>query len=144
MLDTDSQEGVAQFSPDGKWIVYMTEETGRIEVYIQPFPQTGEVIQVSTDGGGSPRWRGDGAEIFYLDLEGRLMAVALSFTESGLQPSPPKELFQPELPQRGFIGVRNVYDVSSDGQRFLVMVDSSETQPSTIVVVTDWTRRLER
>ena len=144
MLDTDSQEGVGQFSPDGKWIVYMTEQTGRIEVYIQPFPQTGEVIQVSTGGGGLPRWRGDGAEIYYLDLEGRLMAVALSFTESGLRPSPPKALFQPELPQRGFVGVRNVYDVSSDGQRFLVATETGEARPATIVVVTDWTRRLGR
>ena len=144
MLDTDSQEGLGQFSPDGKWIAYMTGQTGRNEVYIQPFPQTGDVIQISTDGGGMPRWRGDGAEIYYLDLEGRLMAVALSSTVSGLLPSPPKELFQPEITHRGFIGVRYTYDVSSDGQRFLISAATAEARPSTIVVVTDWTRRLER
>ena len=62
-------------SPDGRWLAYITTESGRYEVYIEPFRRRGEKVRVSTGGGGQPRWRGDGKELFYLSLDGSLMAV---------------------------------------------------------------------
>jgi Tol biopolymer transport system component len=84
-LHTDAQEISAQFSPDGKWVAYVTNKTGRDEVFVVPFPPTGEVRQASTEGGSDPRWRGDGRELYYLDPERKLMAVAVSSTGTAPQ-----------------------------------------------------------
>jgi eukaryotic-like serine/threonine-protein kinase len=77
-LQTEFSEEHPQFSPDGRWLTYTSNESGRPEIYIQSFPPSGGKWRVSTHGGAHPRWRGDGKELFYLDLRGKkLLAVAV-------------------------------------------------------------------
>ena len=79
VVQTDFDERDAQFSPDGHWIAYASNESGAFEIYIQPFPGPGRKVAVSTTGGAQVRWRHDGKELFYIALDGRLMAVPLRF-----------------------------------------------------------------
>lgn len=139
----------AKFSPDGKWVVYCSTESGRPEVYVQPWPGPGPKIQVSSEGGTDPLWRRDGKEIFYRNGD-KMMAV-----EASLQPS-----FQPVKPQMlwersyshglssscGFGGpTATNYDVSLDGQRFLMIKDKDSGVNSTrIIVVLNWVEELKR
>ena len=74
-LQTQFRENQGQFSPDGHWVAYTSDESGRLEVYVQPFPAAGGKWQISTNGGENPKWRRDGKELFYLGLDRRLMAV---------------------------------------------------------------------
>jgi Tol biopolymer transport system component len=76
IVQTSFEERDGQFSPDGKWIAYQSNESGRVEIYVQPFPQ-GKREQISTGGGAQVRWRTDGKELFYIALDGRLMAVPI-------------------------------------------------------------------
>src|SRR5262249_36739050 len=82
VVQTNFDEDLAQFSPDGKWIAYQANESGRYEIYIQPFPDPGSHTQVSTNGGAQARWRSDGKELFYIALDGRLMAVPIRIASS--------------------------------------------------------------
>ena len=131
LLRTASREVSGQFSPDGRWITYSSDETGRWEVYVQPFPLTGGKWQVSIDGGQQPRWRSDGKEIFYVAPNRGLMAA-------GVTPGPPLTVRAPSaLFRLLWIGphpFRPVYAVSGDGQRFLVPVPQSGIMPITVVV----------
>ena len=80
---TNFNERAGQFSPDGKWIAYTSDESDRVEVYMQPFPGPGEKLQVSVSGGAQARWRRDGNELFYIASDRRLMAVPIQFQSSG-------------------------------------------------------------
>ena len=86
-------EGSAQFSPDGRWVAYSSDETGRTEVYIAPFQRGGRREPISTDGGGSPRWRHDGKELFYIRGDNTLIAVAISLGESSVEVGAAQPLF---------------------------------------------------
>src|SRR5262249_40979775 len=77
VVHTNFDKDLAQFSPDGKWIAYQSNESGRYEIYIEPFPGPGGQTQVSTNGGAQVRWRRDGKELFYIALDGRLMSVPI-------------------------------------------------------------------
>ena len=79
-IQTESDERDGQFSPDGKWIAYQSNRSGRFEVYLQPFPGPGAPVQVSKNGGAQVRWRQDGRELFYIGLDGRLMAVPIQLS----------------------------------------------------------------
>jgi dipeptidyl aminopeptidase/acylaminoacyl peptidase len=144
LLDTDFQETSGKFSPDGKWMAYVTDESGRNEVYVEPFPRTGARWQVSFAGGRDPRWRGDGREIYYLDPDGDLMAVALRVSGALLEVEVPQALFRADVGGPAGVGVRSQYAVSSDGQRFLVNTRSDDRHSSRITVVLNWTQGLER
>ena len=113
-----SQYG-GQISPDGKWLAYASDESGDWEVYITPFPATGGKLQVSRGGGTEPRWRGDGKEIFYLGQTHQIMSVAVT-AAGGLSTGPPVPLFQ--IHPRAPVSSTDIfsYDVTADGQRFLV------------------------
>jgi len=134
----------AQFSPDGKWIAYAAADSGRWEVYLRPFPGPGGRTQVSTRGGYQPRWRGDGREIFFLDDEGALEAAEVKLSPSHAEPGAPKVLFRPLLAQRVRSAALREYDVTSDGQRFLVLVPAAESMQFPLTVVLDWTAGLAR
>jgi Tol biopolymer transport system component len=138
LIATEANEAQARVSPDGRWIAYTSDESGTPEVYIQQFPGPGERIAVSAGGGAQPAWRRDGRELFYVDLDRRLMSVPM---ETGLHiiAGKPRPLF--ELPSYGFdifYGVRNVYDVAPDGDRFLVLT-RDEREASSLTVVTNFT-----
>ncbi|HVR39681.1 MAG TPA: protein kinase [Thermoanaerobaculia bacterium] len=133
-LNGRSDESQAKFSPDGKWIVYTSTESGRPEVYVQPFPATGAKWQVSTEGGEQPRWRRDGGEIFYLAPDRNLMAVLVR-VPGAFDAESPRRLFDTNIPF-GDLGVSQAYDVANDGQRFVIASVDPLLPPSGITVVT--------
>jgi eukaryotic-like serine/threonine-protein kinase len=135
-LQTVATEGYAQFSADGKWIAYQSDETGRGEVYVEPFPRIeghSTRWQISTDGGGLPKWRGDGRELFYITMTGKMMSVTVN-TRDGLTPSAPKMLFQTRALPRDW----DMFDVDSDGRRFLVNTPLEWASSSPITIVANW------
>jgi serine/threonine protein kinase/Tol biopolymer transport system component len=138
VVHTRFAEGHGRFSPDGRWMVYMSAETGRAEVYVTPFPGPGAKVPISTAGGTQPRWRRDGTEIFYV-AGNRLMAAPVNGQGATFEVGAARPLFEIR-PRSGFGAV---YDVSPDGQRFLVntMAESTST-PITLVV--NWPALLKR
>jgi eukaryotic-like serine/threonine-protein kinase len=126
----------ARFSPNGRYIAYASNETGRYEIYVQTFPEHLGKWQISTDGGGEPAWRRDGKELFYLNAEDKMIAVEVNTSAGSLQAGVPKPLFQAPLIQG--LRWRNRYVVSADGQRFLMLVPAGETAPNPITVVVNW------
>jgi len=120
-------------SPDGRWVIYDSNGSGRSEIYLQAFQGSTEKNRVSTDGGSQPRWRGDGKELFYLANDGRLFGVAVqSGAELTLGDSRP--LFQPKSAILGF-------DVSADGQRFLIATSAGTPVQSTVIL--NWQAELK-
>ncbi len=132
-----------QFSPEGRWVAYSSNESGKWEVFVIPFPGPGGKWQVSTAGGSEPRWRRDGKELFYLAPDGKLMAVEVkegpTFEAGAARP-----LFQTR--RREHVSSTDLfsYDVSADGQRFLVNTDVGEVTSSPLTVVLNWTAELKR
>ena len=139
-LQTEFGEISGRFSPDGRWVAYASGEAGRIEVYVRSFPESGAKWQVSTAGGVEPRWRKDGKELFYVRA-GKLMAVDVKNTSGNLEFGVPKPLF--ELPN-GSSPTGGSYDVSHDGQRFLVNTPLDKAPPSPLIVVTNWLADVKR
>ena len=131
---TEAREGGAKLSPDGRWLAYASDETGRPEIYVQRFPERGGKRQVSTGGGAGIRWRQDGKELFYHVLDGKLMALPVK-SGAGFEVGPLVALFEfrrgdttgADLPS---------YDATADGQRFLLnaMVETPTAAPLTVVV----------
>ena len=134
-LQTSFNEGRAQFAPDGRWIAYASNESGRNEVYVASFPGPGGKWQVSSGGGGSPRWRRDGRELFYMALDGNLMAAAVNSRESVFEVVAVRALFKPRMRDQ-FNGL--AYDVTADGERFLVNTLIDRTASSSITLVVNW------
>jgi eukaryotic-like serine/threonine-protein kinase len=126
----------AAFSPDGRYVAYASNDTGSYEVYVQTFPQQSGKWQISAAGGLQPRWSRDGKELFYLALDGRLMAVDVSTSQEAFQAGIPKPLFQTSLSVT-YAG-RNMYVVSPDAQRFLLLAHSGDAKPEPITVVVNW------
>jgi Tol biopolymer transport system component len=133
-----------QFSPDGRFVVYDSNETGRSEIYIRPFPAAAGKWRVSTDGGTNPRWRADGGELFYIAPDRTLMAVAIGAGVGSPSLSTPRPLFQTRI--SGSLGrdVRNNYAVSRDGQRFLIVTDVEKATSPPITVILNWPSLLTR
>jgi hypothetical protein len=141
-LQTQFDERQGQFSPNGRWVAYVSDESGRYEVYVQSFPSPGGKWPVSNHGGTEPRWRRDGKELYYLATDRKLMAVEVK-GNSTFEAGVPKALFAPPPLQPGFHLVSN-YDVTADGQRFLIrtLVKNPASEP--IVVILNWTAELGR
>jgi eukaryotic-like serine/threonine-protein kinase len=133
-LQSEFSEGQGQISPDGRWIAYTSNESGRFEVYVGAFPAPAGKWQVSTNGGADPRWRRDGQELFYIATDGKLMAVGVE-AGSVFEPGVPQPLFDIHV-RHLWEDARNHYDVSRDGNRFLVAtpVDDSGSLPVNVVV----------
>jgi Tol biopolymer transport system component len=122
------------FSPDGRWIAYESNESGRNETYIQAFPDSGEKVQVSLEGGSDPRWSGDGKELFYVSLDNTLMAATITVADGGKQirAAKPVPLFPMNLPFT--TGRPHTYAVGKGGQRFLMPVPVQKSPPPIILV----------
>src|SRR5207249_4153527 len=139
-LQTPFNESQGQFSPDGHWIAYASDESGRYEVYVRPFPSGPGKWKISISGGELPRWRRDGKELYFLSPDRKLMAAAVK-PASGAQPvfeaAAPQALFEARVPT--LIPGRNgfVYAVAADGKRFLVNT-GSQTAETPLTVVVNW------
>ena len=142
-LRTPFMEGAPHFSSDGRWLAYVSNESGRPEIYVQPYPGPGGKRQISPDGGTEPLWSRSGRELFYRSGD-RMMAVETT-TQSGFSAGKPRVLFEGQYGNSVFPLTGVAYDVSADGQRFLMVKD---TQPATsatqINVVLNWFEELKR
>jgi serine/threonine protein kinase/Tol biopolymer transport system component len=141
-LRTQFDEAVPRFSPDGHWLAYISNESGRYEVYVQPYPGPGGKWQISTDGGTEPVWNPNGRELFYRSGD-KMMVVDIS-TQSGFVAGKSRMLFERRYERASFPSSN--YDVSPDGQRFLMIksVEQAETVPTQINVVLNWFEELKR
>ena len=141
-LRTPYEETAPKFSPDGRWLAYSSDESGRREIYVQAYPGPGGKWQISSDGGQEPVWNPHGGELFYRSGS-KMMAVDVT-TRAGFTAGKPRMLFEgPYLPTAGSFPY---YDVSPDGQRFL-MLKPSESQanaPTQINVVLNWFEELKQ
>jgi Tol biopolymer transport system component len=138
-INTPFNQANARVSPDGRWVAYQSNESGQNEVYVQPFPATGQRVAISVDTGIQPRWRGDGKELVYSTIRRVLMSSDLKITGSTLEASKPKRLFLIAD------GANNSYHLTRDGQRFLIASppavltdDSAATESLPLTVVTNW------
>jgi DNA-binding winged helix-turn-helix (wHTH) protein/Tol biopolymer transport system component len=142
LLVSAFNEFQAQISPDGRWIAYASDESGRWEVYVQAFPGLGAKRAISAGGGSEPQWRRDGRELFYLSDDGVLMSVDVTPGEP-LQVSRPTTLFRTPIPIAGEMYTRrNHYIPDADGRRFLLTAASDAQEAITVLV--NWTARLRR
>ncbi|MBI4479181.1 MAG: protein kinase [Acidobacteria bacterium] len=143
-LKTQFYERHSQFSPDGRWIAYTSNESGTYQIYVQSFPAGSGKWQVSTAGGIQPRWRHDGKELFYLTEDGKLMVVPVRAGAS-FEAGTPALLFQTKTYGLGPSGTfSQQYDVTADGQRFLINTDLSDVLVAPITVVLNWTAGLKK
>ena len=133
----------AQFSPDGRWVAYASNESGSMEVYVAPFPGGNGKWQVSSGGGQEPRWRKDGKELFFLSRDSKMMAVPVS-TGASFASGSPVALFQTH--RRQPISSQDVYsyDVSADGQRFLIATQVDESSVAPLSVFLNWTSAMDK
>src|SRR5262245_38673135 len=139
--DWDELEG--RLSPDGRWMGYVSNESGRYELFVRSFPGGAHKWQISSGGGVEPAWRGDGRELFYLAPDRTLMAVSLK--ESTGEPDAPHPLFPTRMSPLVNPGyTRNQYVVTADGQRFLINQTAEGASSSPITVMLNWTAVLHK
>jgi hypothetical protein len=141
-LQTRFDESVPRFSPDGRWLAYISNESGRFEIYVQPYPGPGGKWQISAEGGTEPMWNPNGRELFYRSGD-KMMVVDIT-TQPGFAAGKPRMLFEgPYMPTPA---TTPNYDISPDGQRFLMVKPSEQEQvaPTQINVVLNWFEELKR
>lgn len=146
VLQTPFDETDGQFSPDGKWIAYTSNESGCNEVYVTAFDgasrSAGGKWQVSNQGGRAPRWRSDGKELFYLSVGGRaIMAAEIRMPAQWVETGTPRELFAAVM-QANTGDTPYPYDVAADGQRFLIQ-EPTDIQSSPLTVILNWQTKLK-
>jgi serine/threonine protein kinase/Tol biopolymer transport system component len=134
-IQTPAEDRDGTFSPDGRWIAYMSSESGRFEIYVQAFPGPGGKWQISTGGGNQPRWRRDGKALFYVTLDGQLMTVPVR-TSPAFEADEPRALFAPRM-RRTLIAQ---YDVFPEGNRLLVNWLPAPDASKSIEILQNWKR----
>jgi Tol biopolymer transport system component len=139
-----SNEVQGRFSPNHRWIAYASDESGRFEVYVRPFPaESTRSMTISVAGGMQPEWRRDGKELFYISADGKLTTVPVVTTEPTFSAGTPRALFDVEVPEPT-APFPTDYAVSGDGQRFLVnTVVDQPTRPA-LTVIFNWTAALNK
>jgi eukaryotic-like serine/threonine-protein kinase len=128
-----------EFSPDGKWLAYASEETGRLEVYAMPFPGPGGKYQLSTGGGNNPKWSRDGRELFFSNDVGEVLAVDVRQNGAALQLGTPRKVLKASMVG----GPEGPFAVSPDGKKVLINEIGNDTVHLPLTVVTNWTAELE-
>jgi serine/threonine protein kinase len=151
-LRTEANELDGRFSPDMRWVAYVSDESGSDEIYVRGFSpvsggassESGGKWQISKEGGTGPRWRGDGTELYYRSSDGRIMAVEVT-ADRGFQSATPKLIFRaPPVVTATTLMNSFGWDVTADGNRFLLVTPSTESSPSPFNVVLNWTALLKK
>jgi len=135
LLQTPFNESHARVSPDGRWLAYMSNDSGRQNVFVTTFPTPGAIVPVSTEGGSMPVWSRDSRELYYRDFKGQLMSVAIDAT-TPLSARRPQPLFTLNAVSAA-MGIGTVYDVAADGRFLVNVLVERSTPPATII--TNWT-----
>ena len=136
VVNTPFEERNGQFSSDGRWVAYETNESGRFEIVVQPFPAPSGKWQVSTGGGTQPRWRADGKELYFIAPDGKLMAAPVTASALTFEAGTPVALFPTRIaPVVGTF--RHQYAVSRDG-RFLINQAAEESTTTPITLILNW------
>jgi eukaryotic-like serine/threonine-protein kinase len=130
-----SRQWYAAFSPDGKWVAYVSDESGNPEIYLVPFPDARVKIQVSTNHGSQPRWSPDGHQLYYIGKDHAIMATTLRFAVNGPEVAETRTLFKPDIPQ---------FQVSGDGKHLLVFKTVNNQDPSTVTLISNWMNALSK
>ena len=141
LLNSTFNELHGQFSPDQHWIAYTSDASGRREIYVQSFPTADNVIPISITGGEMPRWRGDGKELFFMGADGKIMGVSITIgngQKPSLQPATPVSLFQSDFISSPTVNNVFQYDVTADGQRFVVLDNRGGAESAPLNVVVNW------
>jgi Tol biopolymer transport system component len=142
VLNGSFSEQNGRLSPDGHWIAYASQESGRREVFVQSFPPAGGKWQISTRGGNEPSWRRDGKEIYFMSGT-KLQAVEVKAAGTSFEAAVPKDLFDAPVVLEGGAR-RNRYVATADGQRFLFVTTSKSLDATPFVVVENWQTALKR
>jgi len=142
-LQTPANESRGMFSPNGRWIAYESDESGKKEIYVQTFPASGAKWQISVSGGSQPHWRRDGKELFFLGGDRKVTAVEVNIDAPGFVHGAPRALFETRI-SKGDERPGNQYVVSADGQHFLVNTVAEEGAYTPINVVLNWTATLKK
>ena len=140
--NTEASERGARFSPDGKWLAYVSDESGVPQIYVETFPSSGGKWQVSTSGGYHIAWRQDGKELFYVAADRKMMAVDIKGEGANFEAGPPKPLFELRVPT--FTGSQAQFAVTPDGQKFLIANTHGENKSEPITVALNWTADLKQ
>jgi Tol biopolymer transport system component len=141
-------EGAPRFSPDGRWIAYSLSVAGKAEIYVQPFPGLGPKLQISNNGGTDPVWRRSGGELFYRNGN-KMMVVSVDTKGPEFRASAPKQLWEGNYSAGtaascGMPGVSSSnYDVTADGQRFLMVREGDNILSKSVVVVLNWAEEVK-
>ncbi len=136
VVKTPANEQHAQFSPDGRWIAYQSDKTGRDEIYLRPYPGPGADVPVSTNGGSQARWNPRGEELFYIAADDRLMSVPLHGRAGQLEPGAATALFLTTVGSTAPNTNRQQYSVAADGRTFLMngLVEPARSSPVTVLL----------
>ena len=137
ILQTPFNETEGRLSPDGRWLAYTSDESGRNDVYVRSFPAGETKRRISQSGGRQASWRRDGRELVYRTDDGDMMAVAVR-TDGGFDASAPQALFRARI-QKSFLG-RYDYAFTGDGQRFLVNLRLGSEAPPPVHIILNWKR----
>jgi eukaryotic-like serine/threonine-protein kinase len=140
VVATNFADITPSFSPDGKWLAYANNETGRVEVYIQPFPTGAGRWQVSTAGGSRPNWRKDGKELFFFSPDQQMMAVDVNQNGASLQLGTPHALFKAITVS----GASGPYTVSADGKKFVINTVLPQSISEPLTLITNWPADLKQ
>jgi hypothetical protein len=134
IASTPFSEDNGQFSPDGRWVAYQTDESGRNEIVVQSFPDPTIKTHVSTGGGSNPRWRPNGKEIYFISSDLKLMAATVRRSAAGLDFDTPTPLFQTNI----YTGTaKTQYAVADDGH-FLINQLVADSAPAPITLILNW------
>ena len=139
-VQTEFNERMGQFSPDGKWIAYQSDKTGRFEIYVRPFPGPGDDMPVSSEGGTQVHWSPRGTELFYLGLDDRLMAVPVRVSSNAttFEAGAPVWLSGTNMGGTDPNTNSRKYTVTPDGQSFVLNSVPGEANASPITVIMNW------
>jgi len=135
IASTAAEERRGEFSPDGRWVAYDTDESGRSEILIQAFPESKGIVHISTTGGASPRWRADGKELYFVGPFGEMMSVSVATSESTVKHGKPVQLFSTRITSQTF---KSQYTVAPDGRFLILNHQEPEPSPSPIHLILNW------